>query len=68
MRGLPKAGRETTFERDLHAVRDNPKLGSIFTRLCGQVASDLQRKGHVAKTIGSKLHYDDFRTRRATRR
>ena len=53
--------RETTFERDLHAVRDKAELGAIFTRLCGQVAADLQRKGYVAKTIGIKLRYDDFR-------
>ncbi|WP_295978618.1 DNA polymerase IV [uncultured Variovorax sp.] len=53
--------RETTFERDLHAVRDRAELGAIFTRLCEQVAADLQRKGYVGKTIGIKLRYDDFR-------
>ena len=53
--------RETTFERDLHAVRDRAELGAIFTRLCQQVASDLQRKGYVGKTIGIKLRFDDFK-------
>lgn len=53
--------RETTFERDLHAVRDKAELGAIFTQLCKQVASDLQRKGYVGKTIGIKLRYDDFK-------
>ena len=53
--------RETTFDRDLHAVRDKAELGAIFTRLCEQVAADLQRKGYVAKTIGIKLRYDDFK-------
>ena len=53
--------RETTFERDLHAVRDKAELGVIFTRLCEQVAADLQRKGYLAKTVGIKLRYDDFR-------
>ena len=53
--------RETTFARDLHAVRDKAELGTIFTRLCTQVAADLQRKGYMAKTIGIKLRYDDFR-------
>ncbi len=53
--------RETTFEHDLHAVRDKAELGTIFTRLCQQVAADLQRKGYVGKTIGVKLRYDDFR-------
>jgi len=54
--------RETTFERDLHAVRDKVELGTIFTRLCEQVAADLQRKGYVGRTIGIKLRYDDFKS------
>ena len=52
--------RETTFERDLHAMRDRAELGAIFTRLCQQVAADLQRKGYVGKTIGIKLRFDNF--------
>jgi DNA polymerase IV len=54
--------RETTFDRDLHAVRDRAELGAIFTDLCVRVAEDLRRKGYVGKTIGIKLRYDDFRT------
>ncbi|WP_414707461.1 DNA polymerase thumb domain-containing protein, partial [Rhodoferax sp. UBA5149] len=54
--------RETTFERDLHAVRDKAELGAIFTRLCQQVANDLQRKGYAGKTIGIKLRFDDFKS------
>lgn len=54
--------RETTFERDLHAVRDRAELGAVFTDLCVRVADDLRRKGYVGKTIGIKLRYDDFRT------
>jgi DNA polymerase-4 len=58
----PKSiSRETTFERDLHAREDRATLGAIFTRLCEQLAADLQRKGYLAKTIGVKLRYDDFR-------
>ena len=53
--------RETTFERDLHAVRDRAELGGIFTRLCEQVAGDLQRKGYVGRTIGIKLRFDNFK-------
>jgi DNA polymerase-4 len=53
--------RETTFDRDLHAVRDKAELGAIFTELCVKLAGDLQRKGYVGKTIGIKLRYDDFR-------
>lgn len=52
--------RETTFERDLHAVRDRPDLSSIFTTLCQQLAADLQRKGYAGKTIGIKLRFDNF--------
>lgn len=53
--------RETTFERDLHAVRDRAELGTIFTRLCEQVAADLARKGYAGRTIGVKLRFDDFK-------
>ncbi|WP_233574683.1 DNA polymerase IV [Acidovorax sp. 106] len=54
--------RETTFDRDLHAVRDRAELSRIFTDLCQRVAQDLQRKGYVGKTIGIKLRYEDFKT------
>jgi DNA polymerase-4 len=57
--------RETTFERDLHAVRDRAELRGLFTALCEQLAADLQRHGYVGKTIGVKLRYDNFQ--RATR-
>jgi DNA polymerase IV len=53
--------RETTFERDLHAVRDRAELGTIFTQLCEQVAADLQRKGYAGRTIGIKLRFDNFK-------
>ena len=52
--------RETTFERDLHAVRDRRALSEIFTALCDKLALDLRRKGYVASNIGVKLRYDDF--------
>jgi len=54
--------RETTFERDLHAVRDRAELGATFTRLCQQVAGDLARKGYAGRTIGIKLKFDNFQT------
>jgi len=58
----PKSiSRETTFERDLHAVRDRAVLTDIFTTLCVKLAGDLERKGYAAKTIGLKLRFDDFR-------
>ena len=54
--------RETTFERDLHAVHDRPVLGEIFTTLCARVAVDLQKKGVLSRTIGIKLRFEDFKT------
>lgn len=59
----PKSiSRETTFEDDLHPVRDREQLSAIFTDLCTRVADDLARKGYVGKTIGLKLRYDNFKT------
>ena len=59
----PKSiSRETTFERDLHAVRDRTELGRIFTELCVQLAGDLARKGYASRTIGIKLRFDDFKS------
>jgi len=58
----PKSiSRETTFDRDLHAVRDRPILSEIFTELCVELAGDLVRKGYAGKTIGIKLRFDDFK-------
>ena len=54
--------RETTFDRDLHAKRDKAELGAIFTQLAEQVATDLQRRGYVGRTIGIKLRFEDFKT------
>jgi DNA polymerase-4 len=59
----PKSlSRETTFEDDLHPVRDREQLSRIFTGLCVKVAEDLRRKGYVGRTIGLKLRYDNFKT------
>src|SRR5262245_50206669 len=62
-RSEPKSiSRETTFEDDLHAVRDKERLSRIFTELCVRLAADLARKGYVGRTIGLKLRYDNFKT------
>ena len=59
----PKSiSRETTFEDDLHPVRDREALSRIFTELCVRVAGDLERKGYAGRTIGLKLRYDNFKT------
>ncbi len=57
----PKSiSRETTFDRNLHAVRDRADLGTIFSDLCSRLAADLSRKGYASRTIGIKLRFDDF--------
>ena len=53
--------RETTFERNLHPVRDRADLSAQFTRLSEQVAADLQRKGYRGRSVAVKLRFDDFR-------
>ncbi|HUG59047.1 MAG TPA: DNA polymerase IV [Candidimonas sp.] len=59
----PKSiSRETTFERDLHVQRDRAALSEVFVQLCTQLEADLQRKAYVARTIGIKLRFDNFRT------
>jgi DNA polymerase-4 len=59
----PKSiSRETTFERDLHPVRDRERLSLVFTELCARLAADLERKGYAGRTIGLKLRYDNFKT------
>ncbi|MEO8122874.1 MAG: DNA polymerase IV [Burkholderiales bacterium] len=58
----PKSiSRETTFDRDLHAVRDRATLTPLLTELCIALAGDLARKGYASKTIGIKLRFDDFK-------
>ena len=58
----PKSiSRETTFERDLHAVRDRATLTPLLTGLCVALAGDLARKGYASKTIGIKLRFDNFK-------
>jgi DNA polymerase-4 len=60
-RSEPKSmSRETTFEKDLHAVADRRALTPLFTKLCEKVSDDLVRKGYVGKTIGVKLRFSDF--------
>ncbi len=54
--------RETTFERDLHAVRDRETLGAILDELCASLERDLARKRYAGKTIGIKLRFEGFVT------
>ena len=59
----PKSiSRETTFDRDLHAVRDRAQLTRIFTELCIDLSDDLRSKHYAGRTIGIKLRFEDFKT------
>jgi len=46
----------------LHPRHDRERLSAIFTELCERLAADLGRKGYVARAVGLKLRFDDFRT------
>ncbi|MBL8279830.1 MAG: DNA polymerase IV [Pelomonas sp.] len=54
--------RETTFERDLHAVHDRQLLGQIMDDLCERLSQDLARKRYAGKTVGIKLRFEGFVT------
>jgi len=54
--------RETTFERDLHPIRDRAAIDEHLTTLCRQVAEDLARRSDSGRTIGLKLRFEDFST------
>jgi DNA polymerase-4 len=54
--------RETTFERDLHPVRDRAAIDGHITALCRQVAADLAAKSDRGRTIGLKVRFEDFTT------
>jgi DNA polymerase-4 len=61
-REAKSVSRETTFAEDLHPRRDRDALTGILLDLCRRLGGDLERKGRLARTIGIKLRYDDFRT------
>jgi len=59
----PKSiSRESTFERDLHPVRDREELTRILVTMCERLAQDLARKGYLARSVGIKLRFEDFST------
>lgn len=59
----PKSvSRETTFERDLHRVRDRLMLTQALIALCQRVANDLKRKAYHGRTVGIKIRFEDFNT------
>ena len=54
--------RETTLERDMHPRQDRDFLTAIFTRLCQQLAADLQNKHRECRSISVKIRNDQFKT------
>jgi DNA polymerase IV len=54
--------RETTFERDLHPVRDRASIDEHLVALCRRVAEDLVRHADRGRTIGLKVRFEDFST------
>jgi DNA polymerase-4 len=59
--GEPRSrSRETTFDRDLVWGRHGDEIREIVGELSGQLARDLQRGRHAARTIGIKLRLADF--------
>ena len=54
--------RETTLERDMHPKWDRKELGAVFTRLCQQLADDLQQKERLCRGVSVKIRNDQFKT------
>ncbi len=59
----PKSlSRETTFEHDLHPRADWHAIAALLADMSRRVAADAQRKRYLARRIGVKVRFDDFRT------
>lgn len=59
----PKSiSRETTFENDMHVRRQRDQLTQVLVHLADKLAQDLARKQRLAKTIGVKVRFADFKS------
>ena len=59
----PKSiSRETTFEHDMHVRRQRDDLTRVLLHLAGKLSEDLARKQRVAKTLGVKVRFADFKS------
>ena len=59
----PKSiSRETTFENDMHVRRQRDNLTQVLVRLADRLSQDLTRKQRLAKTIGIKVRFADFKS------
>lgn len=52
---------ETTFERKLHPQRDWIQIARFVSAQAESVARSLDRRQYLAKTVGVKVRFDDFR-------
>lgn len=59
----PKSiSRETTFEQDMHVRRHRDNLTQVLLHLADRLSQDLVRKQRLAKTIGVKVRFADFKS------
>lgn len=59
----PKSmSRETTFENDMHVRRQRDNLTQVLEHLADKLSQDLARKQRLAKTIGVKVRFADFKS------
>ncbi len=59
----PKSiSRETTFEQDMHVRRHRDNLTQVLLHLADRLSQDLARKQRLAKTIGVKVRFADFKS------
>ena len=59
----PKSiSRETTFENDMHVRRQRDNLTQVLLHLADKLAQDLACKQRLAKTIGVKVRFADFKS------
>lgn len=59
----PKSiSRETTFEQDMHVRRQRENLTEVLVHLADRLSQDLARKQRLAKTIGVKVRFADFKS------
>ena len=59
----PKSiSRETTFENDMHVRRQRDNLTQVLEHLADKLSQDVARKQRLAKTIGVKVRFADFKS------
>ena len=52
---------ETTFDRKLHPQRDWTQIARVIASQAESVAQGLDRRQYLARTVGVKVRFDDFR-------